>query len=75
MQDVDNRRKIEEANEKCQECMKDFEKEQIPFDYNMCSYCKNGAELHRLLKSTYEGEKAWDKLDWNSSKWESLYHA
>lgn len=64
---------VKECNEECQKCKMDFDKDGIEFSPSMCKFCDNGQKLHKALCQTSEAEKAWDKTDWNSSKYKDLY--
>lgn len=64
---------IEECNEECRICQKDFQKSGIKFSPTMCKFCPTGQKLHETLKKVNSAEKKWDKLDWNSSQFKDYY--
>ena len=65
---------IKECNEQCQSCMDSFQKEGMFFSPSVCRYCQNGAKLHKLLVQVSKAEEQWGNIDWNSCKYERLYH-
>ena len=65
---------IKRCNEQCQSCVDSFLREGMTFSPTICRYCQNGSKLHRLLVQVSETEAEWDRLDWNSCKYERLYH-
>lgn len=66
--------KIKKLNEECGKCQQDFQECKISFSPSICKTCKIGAKLHDLLKKAYEGEKKWDAIDWESSKYKDFYN-
>ena len=64
---------IDECNEECVRCRKDFEKSEIEFNPKMCSVCSTGIRLHKALCRENDGEKAWNEINWTESKWKRYY--
>jgi hypothetical protein len=65
---------IEECNEECRLCQRDFQRSEIEFSPTMCKFCPTGQKLHEILKKVTPTEKKWDNLDWNSSQLKDFYH-
>lgn len=70
MTQVEKEKRLKELNQKCMECVGDSIRNGFkPPDPKSClNFCTVGREIHKL-----EGP-GWDAQDWNSSKWEKLYH-
>ena len=62
--------RLKELNSECKDCQKELGE---GFRPSMCKYCKIGDEIHKLSVQTSPAEKAWDALNWTSSKNEDLY--
>lgn len=60
--------RLDELNKKCMECQERARKRFETINPVECGqFCETGREIHKLEN----GE--WDKVDWNSAKFESLY--
>lgn len=59
--------RLKELNAICQKCMAQKAKHFEQISGKDCMYCPTGIQIHSL------DSKSWDKVDWNSAKWEKFY--
>lgn len=58
---------LKELNAICQRCMAQKAKHFESISGKDCMYCPTGIKIHSL------DAKSWNKVDWNSAKWEKYY--
>ena len=68
MTDKQREMRLKELNQKCIECQDKARKNFETINPINCGqFCKIGREVHKLENGD------WNKVDWNSSKYEDLY--
>lgn len=64
--------RLEELNKECEKCLADATKRFESVDRIKCAeFCPIGRKIHELEVNS---SSKWNDVDWNTSKFEDLYH-